>query len=88
MKKVHTNSIANFLFFLPTHHVSCVAKIFSDISDNEMNRTMKFIESRGIAKTVMELTSNLIEMKLKDECYIYRLTSLHNKASDNKMLGL
>jgi hypothetical protein len=50
---------------LPTYRVSYVARINSGIPpiDSEQRKLLKF---RGKAKTVMELTSNLIKKKLKD----------------------
>jgi hypothetical protein len=48
---------------------------------------MKIIECREKAKTVMELTSNLIKKKLKEKCLINKeLTSLRNKVSDSKKI--
>jgi hypothetical protein len=64
----------------PTTRVSCVARIYSGIPPIDNEQTVKLIESRGKAKTVVKVTTNLIKRKL--------LISLHNKVSDSKIVRL
>jgi hypothetical protein len=47
---------------------------------------MKLIQSRGKAKTVMELTSNLSRKELKECKNNKEMTSLRNKVSDSKKI--
>jgi hypothetical protein len=47
---------------------------------------MKLIQSQGKAKTVMELTSNLIKKKLKESEINKELTSLRNKVRDSSKI--